>query len=87
MDKETAPGQRLDSAEWNRLRKEVLSHDGHQCVNWGGTDISRSTPRRAARTGRDENKPTNLVAVCRSYHAGAHEENVYDPNRETENER
>ena len=33
------------------------------------------------------NKPTNLVAVCRSCHAGAHEENVYDPNREPENER
>ena len=86
MDEETTVGQRLDSAEWIRLRKEILFRDGHQCVNCGAQtnlEVHHVVPLSRGRT----NKPTDLVTVCRSCHAGSHEENVHEPNREPENER
>lgn len=86
MDEETTVSQRLDSAEWIRSRKESLSRDGHQCVNCGAqTNLEVHHVVPLSRGGT--NKPTNLVTVCRSCHAGSHEENVHDPNEETENER
>jgi hypothetical protein len=41
-----------------------------------------STSRRPLHRG-GTNKQTNLVTVCRGCHADSHEENVYDPNEET----
>lgn len=86
MARESNPGQRLDSAEWNRLRQEILSRDGHQCVNCGAQaelEVHHVVPLHRGGT----NKRTNLVTVCRGCHADSHEENVHDPNEETEGER
>jgi hypothetical protein len=86
MAEESSPGQRLHSAEWNRLRQEILSRDGQQCVNCGAQaelEVHHVVPLYRGGT----NKRTNLVTVCRGCHADSHEEDVHDPNEETENER
>ncbi len=85
MDEEAALGQRLDAAEWIRLRKDILSRDGRQCVNCSAQtnlEVHHVVPLHQGGT----NRPTNLVTVCQSCHAGSHEKNVHDPNGETENE-
>lgn len=77
--------QRLDPPSGFDREKRASLGMPPVCQLWR-TDEPRSTPRRAAQSG-GTNKQTNLVTVCRSCHAGAHEETSTTRNREPENER
>lgn len=68
------------------MRQEILSRDGHQCVNCGAQtslEVHHVVPLSQGGT----NKSTNLVTVCRSCHAGSHEQTVHVPNEEIEEKR
>ena len=62
---------RLEGVEYHQVRKEVLSRDGHQCINCGSTEdleIHHIVPISKSGT----NEISNLVSVCSDCHYHIH---------------
>lgn len=78
-DTESSNCERLLGAKWQRLRKEVLQRDGHQCANCGvesELEVHHIVPVGQGGT----NEKTNLLTLCSGCHSRAHGRN---PERET----
>lgn len=74
--------ERLEGVEYTKVRKEVLSRDGHQCINCSSTkdlEIHHIVPISKSGT----NEISNLVSVCSDCHYYIHGKT---PARKTENQ-
>lgn len=72
--------ERLDGVEYLQARREVLSRDGHRCVNCGSTEdleVHHIVPISKSGT----NEISNLVTVCSDCHYHIHGKT---PTRKTE---
>lgn len=59
--------RRVQTAEWEEIRKSILDRDGHKCAKCGSTEqltVHHIIPWARSR----DDTPANLISLCRSCH-------------------